>query len=492
MAHGTAADPDAGAGGKASASPWAWGICWLLFACTVLNYMDRQAMAVVGPKVKAEFGLDTVGYGWLLAAFQLTYAFFQWPAGFLADRWPLRRTYAVAVAWWSLAGLATAFAPSLGLLVACRAMLGVGESFNWPCALRVTAGILPRSDRSLGNGIFNSGAAAGAVLTPLLVVPLAARMGWRMPFLILGAAGLVWVLVWHRVSRPTAGPEAPVLSRRPAPAEKPAGGLSTPARIALVTLSLISIGTAASAYWFGPAPLWWGVALFMLGLLVIARLLPAHLLEGAGWAASLGEIVRRRRFWIILLVGVTINVSWHFLVNWMAFFFQDERQLGLLLGGMVVALPFLTADVGNLAGGWAARRLTQQGWTPARSRMAVLIVCMALISSAVWVGWVQNDALIIALLCLTAMGAAAYMVNYFAFCQDVAPDHTGLVVGYLGGLGNLFAAGFLPLAGWIAETQGSFRLNFMVVGLLPLIGLIALLLGWGSEALDEPQADIST
>ncbi len=134
---------------------------------------------------------------------------------------------------------------------------------------------------------------------------------------------------------------------------------------------------------------------------------------------------------------------------------------------------------------------------------------MLLISSAVWVGlavathpagppvpagdstaavlhaaWtaVQHHALVIGLLSLTALGAAAYMVNYFAFCQDVAPAHTGLVIGYLGGLGNLFAAGFLPLAGWISQGPWGSGLNFVIVGTLPLLGLLALLAGWGRDA----------
>src|SRR5262249_52967010 len=162
-----------------------WGLCWLMFASTILNYMDRQAISLVGPEIKSRFELDNLGFGWVLLAFQLTYAFFQWPAGYLVDRWSVRRAYAGAVLWWSAAGIATAFAPTLGVLMALRALLGVGESFNWPCALRVTSGVLPPSDRSLGNGIFNSGAAIGAVLTPLVVPCLADRVGWRFPFVIL-------------------------------------------------------------------------------------------------------------------------------------------------------------------------------------------------------------------------------------------------------------------------------------------------------------------
>src|SRR5262249_29854843 len=166
------------------AAPWAWGICWLMFASTVLNYMDRQAIALVGPKIKDEFRIGNEDLGWVQAAFYLSYALCQLWAGYLADRWDVRRAYAGAVAWWSLAGVATAYSPTLGTLLACRALLGVGESFNWPCALRVTATVLPPADRSLGNGIFNSGAAVGAVLTPLVVPPLTVHYGWRAGLLL--------------------------------------------------------------------------------------------------------------------------------------------------------------------------------------------------------------------------------------------------------------------------------------------------------------------
>ncbi len=457
---------------------WAWGLCWLMFASTVLNYMDRQAIALVGPQIKAQFALDNRGYGWVLASFQLTYAFFQCPAGYLVDRWNVRRTYAGAVLWWSCAGIACAFAPTLGLLMACRAMLGMGESFNWPCALRVTASVLPPADRSLGNGIFNSGAAIGAVLTPLVVTPLAVHMGWRSPFVILGLGGLVWVAVWliltsngdlARATRPRDGSTT--------------GNLSVQAARGFLAVLALAVATTASGWLFLPdswrgAAVWWGVAILMLGLLLAALAMPREWLAGADWASSLCEIVHSRRFWVAAAVGVTINVTWHFLVNWMAIFFQEGRSLGILIGGMVSALPFLAADLGNLGGGVLIRFLTRRGLSTSAARKSVMTVCLLLVSCAVWVGFVQSEALVIILLCLAAAGAAAYMVNYFAFAQDVAPIHTGLVIGYLGGLGNLFAAGFMPVAGWISEGRSGFTPNFIIIGLLPLAGLAALLLFW--------------
>src|SRR4051794_17950183 len=190
---------------------WRWGLCWLMFASTVLCYMDRQSMTLVGDEIKAEFQIQNEGFGWILAAFSLTYALFQVPAGYLADRCDVRSIYALAVVWWSLSAAALAFAPTLGLLMVFRALLGFGESFNWPCALRATSAVLPPADRGLGNGIFNSGAAVGAVLTPLIVTPLSARYGWRPTFLIVASMGGIWVMAWLAMLR---GPHRRILSGR--------------------------------------------------------------------------------------------------------------------------------------------------------------------------------------------------------------------------------------------------------------------------------------
>ena len=90
------------------ANAWAWGICWLMFASTILNYMDRQAIAIVRPQIKDAFAIATdKDFGWVLAAFMMTYALFQVPAGYLVDLYDLRRSYAAAVAWWSMAAVAT-------------------------------------------------------------------------------------------------------------------------------------------------------------------------------------------------------------------------------------------------------------------------------------------------------------------------------------------------------------------------------------------------
>ncbi|MDR3634604.1 MAG: MFS transporter [Isosphaeraceae bacterium] len=495
------------------ARAWAWSVCWLMFASTVLNYMDRQSMTLVGTQIKGEFRLTNVDFGWVLAAFQLSYALFQVPAGFLVDRWNVRWAYAGAVAWWSLAGMAAAYAPNLAILLVMRALLGIGESFNWPCALRVTGTILPPADRSLGNGIFNSGAAIGAVITPVVVTLLTVRYGWRTAFVAVGTLGFVWVVVWLIV---VGGPHKQRFEGRkpatPPPDDEFEEGsgrrLSSEAIAGFSGVTLASVLLALSAIWIGRPAIWWGIALLMIGVLLTARVLPLSSLKGADWAESLGAVVRQRRFWILVLVSVTINVCWHFLVNWLPTYLKEDRALtGLaplaqrfnalfhfegstkdLAVGFLTAVLFLAADFGNLMGGTLSRWFTRRGMSPVRARTVVMIGCTLLIPSGVWVGLVRSDALVVVLIGLMAMGTAAFMANYFSFAQEVSARHTGLIVGILGGLGNLCAAGFHPVAGAVKDTMGTFAPIFVVVGLLPFLGMGALAFGWGTSAAD-PKAD---
>jgi ACS family hexuronate transporter-like MFS transporter len=470
------------------AGRWAWGICWLMFASTALNYMDRQAIALVKPQVKEEYALNDGGFGWVIAVFYMTYAICQVPAGYLVDRTNVRWTYAGAVAWWSLAGMAAAFSPTLGILMVLRSVLGIGESFNWPCALRVTGTILPPADRSLGNGIFNSGAAVGAVLTPLLVPWLTVQYGWRTSFVVIGVLGFFWVAAWLAL---TGGAYRQLFQGRSASQDADADadaapgaaapGLAMPARLAFGGVFVAAILLAGTSVRFGLAAIWWAIAVLMVGLLLVALVVPRHALQGADWAESLGDVVRRRRFWILVLVSISINVCWHFLVNWVPSFLKDDRKMTYLASGFWSAVPFLAADAGNLGGGFLTRIFANRGMTTTRARVTVMGLCTLLISSGSLVGWVRSDTVVIVLLALMAMGTAAFMANYFAFTQEVSARNTGLVVGILGGLGNLYAAGFQPVAGSVKDSTGSFAPIFVLVGLLPFIGLGALLLGWRSS-----------
>jgi len=441
--------------------------------------MDRQAISLVKIPIMAEFGLTSEeSFGWIGASFGMAYALFQVPAGFLVDRTNVRSLYAIAVAGWSLAGIVAAFSPTLGFLIGCRVALGIGESFNWPCALRITSRILAPRDRSTGNGIFNSGAAVGAVITPLVVPGLALWLGWRAAFVLIGVLGFLWVGSWLFIRVPDPGVFLPGSVERDAPS---VGRLSVRGRIAFLCLVFFSVGVSLTSLLYGPRPVWWGIASLMMGSLILVRLLPQTDYQGSPIFESLGELVRLRRFWVLVVVGVSVNICWHFLVYWMASYLQVDRKLGMMVGGMASALPFLAADAGNILGGGFSGRLARRGMNLIQARLVVMSFSALLIVTGATIGLMSNTVLIVSTLSVMGFGAAGYMANYFALCQDVSPRLTGLVVGVLGGLANLFAAGFLPVAGRLKEVTGGFGVAFLIVGCLPLVGLAALALGWGSD-----------
>ncbi len=178
---------------------WKWWICGLLLLATLVNYMDRLTLNQMAKPIMAEFALDAREYGQLESAFGVAFALGAILMGWLVDRRNVRGVYAAAVLLWSLAGFLTGLAQGFATLLICRFLLGLAESGNWPCALRTTQRILPPSERAMGNGLLQSGAAVGAVLTPLVVLVLFREDKpdtWRYPFLAVGVLGLLWVAGW--------------------------------------------------------------------------------------------------------------------------------------------------------------------------------------------------------------------------------------------------------------------------------------------------------
>ena len=173
-----------------------WWICIFLFAATLLNYLDRQVLALTADKIITEFHLTKEGFGHLIAAFRYAYGIFQILGGFFVDSFGPRLVYPVAGGLWSMADILTSLAGTVTLLFGFRFMLGIGEAFNWPCALKVTHTLVPPKDRALANGIFNSGAAAGALIAPVVVTLLAVHYSWRAAFVLTGNLGAAWVLGW--------------------------------------------------------------------------------------------------------------------------------------------------------------------------------------------------------------------------------------------------------------------------------------------------------
>src|ERR1700719_4389682 len=173
-----------------------WSIVSLLFAASLINYLDRAAISFALPFISRDFHLTAQGKGLLLSSFFWSYALMQIPIGWCADRFNLRWLYAGAFALWSLAQGLTGLAGSLAVLIAFRILLGVGESIYLPGGTKIVSLLFTRGARGLPSGLFDFGTRTGLILEGILVPWLLIRYGWRHTFLLLGGAALVWIVPW--------------------------------------------------------------------------------------------------------------------------------------------------------------------------------------------------------------------------------------------------------------------------------------------------------
>ncbi len=173
-----------------------WAIATLLFIATLLNYLDRQVLALVSPILRRDLGLTATGYSHIVTAFLLGYTITQLFVGRVIDRLGPRLSLLVAMMWWSAAGIAAATAHSMVQLGATLLLMGIGEAASWPTSVKAIQECFPPSERAIGVGYFNSGSAVGAVLAPLLVTHLALRYSWRTAFVVCGVIGFLWLIPW--------------------------------------------------------------------------------------------------------------------------------------------------------------------------------------------------------------------------------------------------------------------------------------------------------
>src|SRR3954451_12172237 len=180
--------------------PWyvsyRWLICALLFFATTINYVDRAVLGVLAPTLRHEIGWNDQQYGYINAAFTLAYAIGFLFAGWFIDRVGTRIGYTVYLVVWSLAAAAHALARTATGFAVARFGLGVGESGNFPAAIKTVAEWFPKKERALATGIFNAGSNVGAILAPLAVPWLYLNWGWQWAFIGTGALGLIWLVFW--------------------------------------------------------------------------------------------------------------------------------------------------------------------------------------------------------------------------------------------------------------------------------------------------------
>jgi ACS family hexuronate transporter-like MFS transporter len=373
----------------------------------------------------------------------------------------------------------------------CRVLLGLAESANWPCALRTTQHLLPPQNRALGNGILQSGAAIGAVLTPFLALPLLELTGsWRASFVVIGLAGSVWVLFWLGSVRTA---DLTLAARPPSKSLLPILSLLLP----LFALDLaVHVLAAKPRPWLGAAGTWL-TANPWLPLAVKASVTGLGILVVFGWLWSataddtqLPRDLFYRRFWALATMVVMINLTWHYLRAWLPLFLQEQHGYSVQEAGWFSAAYYLSTDGGALTAGFAALALSRRGWPTHRSRLAVYSACAVLTTLTIVVAVLPRGPLLLGMLLVIGFGALGVFPLYYSFSQELTTRHQGKLTGSLGCICWLAMALLQEAVGNVVQRTGSYTLSIGLAGLAPLIGLAGLLLLWGPATAHQPTTPV--
>ncbi|HEV7241739.1 MAG TPA: MFS transporter [Thermoanaerobaculia bacterium] len=395
-----------------------WTVCALLFFATTINYVDRAVMGLLAPTLRTEIGWTDSDYGMISAAFTLAYAIGFLFAGWFIDRVGTRIGYGVYLIAWSLAAAGHALAGSaLGFMIA-RFALGLGESGNFPAAVKTVAEWFPRRERALATGIFNAGSNVGAILAPLMVPWITLTWGWRAAFAVTGLMGLIWVFFWWPLYRK--------------PAEHP------------------RLGAAERAHIESDPP----------EQQVVVK-----------WP----ELLRHRQTWAFAVGKFLTDAIWWFYLFWFPLFMADQFGFDLRTIGLPMITVYLVADVGSVGGGWLSSHLLKRGWSPNAARKTAMLLCALLILPVAMAPRVENAWIAVWLVAIAAASHQGFSANIFTITSDMFPKSAvGSVVG-IGGFAGAMGGFFMNLgAGWFRENQGSYATMFTIAGFVYLIALAAI------------------
>lgn len=400
-----------------------WRVAMLLCVITTINYLDRQALAITGPVVIATFGLTNTEFGLINSAFLLAYAIGHLVSGPLIDRIGTRRAFSIAVVAWSLVGMLHAAGRGFVSFLALRALLGLTESANFPAALKCVAEWFPRADRSLAVGIVMVGPGLGAVIAPPLLGGLAAAWGWQSAFLVSGLVGFVWLAVWHA--------------------------------------------------WYRLPELHPAITLAERDLILRERETAGHDTARVHWAAVLAYL-RYREVWGLILSRFTNDGAFYFFVAWLPTYLAQTRGFDLRQIAAFAWIPFLAADVGSVAGGWAAQRLIRAGHSVDQARKWLIWFGALLVPLTLPAMKTESAALALAMIGVAMFAIQFKAANLFALPVDLFPAHeVGRVWGLFGAVGSLGGMTFVAAVGWVSD-QYSYGPVFWAVGVTQLLSAVCI------------------
>jgi len=426
-----------------------WWIIGLVFLATVINYIDRQTIAILSTVIRADLHLSNEQYALINAWFLLAYTISQGLSGKLYDRIGTRKGFSSSIIVWSASAMLTSFARGLQSLSLFRFLLGAGEAGNWPGAAKVSAEWFPIRERALALAIFNSGATVGAVLSPPLIVWLNYAYGWHATFLITGTLGFIWLALWlfcyqtpsrHRW---LAQEEADYIR---AGQETKGGRFDSPIiRDQIAAASVEDIAKSA---------------------------VPFDLEEEG--PSKWSELLRYRQLWAIVLMRFLTDPIWWLFVIWLPEYLQKARGFSLKQVGSFAWLPYLTAGIGSLLGGWASGHLISRGWTVNRARKSVMLVAALLMPAGILAVRAESPIVALALICVVTFSFQVWINNVQVLPSDFFPGNAVASVAGLGGTGaGISSLIFTLTTGWVVD-HFSYTPIFTAAGLFGPLGAIVL------------------
>jgi ACS family hexuronate transporter-like MFS transporter len=407
-----------------------WWIGGILFASTVINYVDRQTLSLLAPYLKIEYRWTNADYANIVIAFRVAYSIGQTVFGRVLDRTGTRRGLILSVTWYSIVSIATSLARGLGSFAGFRFLLGAGESANWPAATKAVSEWFPKHERGLATALFDSGSSIGGAIAPFIILPIYFRWGWRPAFAIPGLLGFLWLLGWRWLYH---SPE-------------------THPRITQAELRMIATDKLES----NSQPV------------SKAR---TH------WS----DLLRLPQTWGTIIAKAFTDPVWFFVTDWFPIFLV-AKGIELRTGIVTVWVPFIAADLGNFFAGGISGYLIKRGWSLGAARKALVIFGgfgVALLIPTIF----STSLYVIAAL----FAIATFSYSSFSTIANVLPsdlynsDSVASVSGLSGtgaGIGTIIA---FKLIGHFADARQAaathvFDPIVIVAGLVPFVGMILVLL----------------
>ena len=417
-----------------------WWIVSLVAIATVINYIDRQALGILWPEISKDLGLGDDSktiYANIAFFFTIAYAISKGLSGRIFDVIGTRLGFVASIVIWSLAAMLHAIATTAASFTLFRVLLGLGEAGNWPGATKSNAEWFPTKDRALAQGIFNSGASMGAIISAPLIAALFVWIGWQGTFILIGAIGFLWIVPWLFFNRGI--PQMNVL---------------------LTDEEKAYILNDSAAEKVDDQP-------------------------GLGWSG----ILKFKQSWSVIIQRFFFDPIWWFFVLWLPLYLNEKFGFNVKEIGAFAWIPYVGAAIGSIAGGWMARRLINNGWNTNRTRKSVILgggilMLIGMIASS----QASDPTVAMLLIALILFGFQIAIGNVQTLPSDYFSNKS---VGTLAGLGGtaaalgtiLFSTVLIPMI-----SKDSYDLVFLLGAALAPFGLAALfLLGGEIKRVDNPE-----